>query len=500
MSSPPLGFVGALLQRRRRGSKKKMERPRSGRVGNRGGIEENTLAMLDATGDRESQYVNDDRVAFIEAVRASSLVPDSAIRPTNKMYEAILRILKDGKSPELIMASYHLLIELDKRFPLVHFSNDDDPNVSAVTTPELVVVKETWSPFVFGVDAVKDSVGPVDPSGFNILIQELAEVANEANFHGFETKFLGNMLLLQYLINVLEFDFSFRHNAYNETMNWTFVKNSLLNALLGSRRISYKGLIKDCLSIMCYFHGRFCQNPTYPEVSVGKQETCNTYVEIALLEVQNSTSNFVQRLLVMIMELDASKKKADTDGLTTRADGIRISLMDIILDEFTYNKDILPTFLQVFDEPKWKLEIIVKYFSKYIVKPSARTKKSNASIEDAALDGVLMRLSNKTSTKSIIKKIGSDVAQILLAHAFQAYVSLYLQQYNVKSTRDFKEDVIGSCSSSTCENLISAFNCLKDVDGHMEILPLGKEALFMAATILSTKSQECCLHSMTNQA
>lgn len=77
------------------------------------------------------------------------------------------------------------------------------------------------------------------------------------------------------------------------------------------------------------------------------------------------------------MELDKSKKKADMQGHTTRADGVRLHLLyvdihfvcvcllfdesnyssgiqcrtpmvEVILDELTYNKEILCQFLQVF--------------------------------------------------------------------------------------------------------------------------------------------------------
>lgn len=70
------------------------------------------------------------------------------------------------------------------------------------------------------------------------------------------------------------------------------------------------------------------------------------------------------------MELDASKKKADIEGITTRGDGVRYSqvhflvksvsfarflkqywrrtpAMEIILDELTYDGYLLSNFLQV---------------------------------------------------------------------------------------------------------------------------------------------------------
>ncbi|XP_019052365.1 PREDICTED: uncharacterized protein LOC104591497 isoform X2 [Nelumbo nucifera] len=106
------------------------------------GIEENTLAILDSSGFKDARDVNDDStpltlilpllvpmlssysclsfywktgLAFLDAVRASSIVPEIGTAPTSKMLSAIFQILKDGTSLELIMESYQLLIELEKR-------------------------------------------------------------------------------------------------------------------------------------------------------------------------------------------------------------------------------------------------------------------------------------------------------------------------------------------------------------------------------------------------
>ncbi|KAK9267110.1 hypothetical protein L1049_009529 [Liquidambar formosana] len=476
-----------------------MENPSRRRVSNRG-IEENTLAILDATGVKDTQDDNDDRLAFLEAVRAASIVPEHGTPPTNKMLDAIFKILQSGKSVELIMASYQLLSEIDKHFPRVYLSDVGTSDSSCSTPLEVVVVQEAWSPFVPGLDiassereaADRKFDGPIDSSGFHLLIQNLVQVTEETNFQALGLKSMGNMLLFQYLVNVLEGDFLPRNSVYRETMNWNLLRESLLNMLLGSRRISYKGLIKDCLfivSTLCHVHVGFVDDVRSSENSAAKPyKDSDTAVAVALLEVEKCTCIAIQRLLVMIMELDMSKKKADMEGHTTRADGVRTPLVEIILDELTYNKDILSPFLQVFDEPKWKLEIVLQYFWKYIAKPSVRTRRSNGSTDDATLDGVLKCFSNSTSTKSIIKKISTGVAQLLLAHAFQAYLSLSSQQHPVKSLADSEEVVRGSSLVEICKSVISAFHSLRRTDEHMEILPFEKEALFTAATILSTKS------------
>ncbi|XP_070663080.1 negative regulator of systemic acquired resistance SNI1-like isoform X2 [Malus domestica] len=133
----------------------------------------------------------------------------------------------------------------------------------------------------------------------------------------------------------------------------------------------------------------------------------------------------MQKFLVIIMELDVSKQSADTQGSTTRDDSIRTPLLEMILEELTYNKEILDPFLQVFDEPKWKLKMVVQYLWKFIGKPSIRTHRSNGPPDDdASFNGALKCFSNITSAKSTIKKIRTEVVQLLLAHGFQKCSSM----------------------------------------------------------------------------
>jgi len=64
------------------------------------------------------------------------------------------------------------------------------------------------------------------------------------------------------------------------------------------------------------------------------------------------------------------------------------------------------------------------------LQPSARTRRSNGVAEDTTFDGALKCFSNNTGTKSIIKKIGADVVQLLLAHGFQ--VTVFIQHFNAR--------------------------------------------------------------------
>jgi hypothetical protein len=44
---------------------------------------------------------------------------------------------------------------------------------------------------------------------------------------------------------------------------------------------------------------------------------------ISLVELHKDMLTAMKELLVMIMELDTSKKKADLEGITSRGDGVR---------------------------------------------------------------------------------------------------------------------------------------------------------------------------------
>ncbi|XP_020959483.1 negative regulator of systemic acquired resistance SNI1-like isoform X2 [Arachis ipaensis] len=79
---------------------------------------------------------------------------------------------------------------------------------------------------------------------------------------------------------------------------------------------------------------------------------------------------------------------------------------------------------QTFSEPKSKLEIVVHYLWKYMTKPSVHTRKSNGCPEDATFEVALKCFSNKTGTKSTIKKIGPDVMQFLVGHRYSFFVIL----------------------------------------------------------------------------
>ncbi|CAL9225942.1 unnamed protein product [Arabidopsis halleri] len=413
-----------------------------------GGLEANTLAMLDSTGAKDNRDANEDRLQYLEAVRAASLVPKNGIPPTNKMYQAIFRILRFGKTLELITASFQLLTQLHQRFPWVYVSDSAD---------QLEVVDEAWSPFHFGSDVDSDEK---DISVRSLFFQQLIQNMNKRVSEPEESnlKILGNMFLFKYLAHALKLDFTPRNQVYEETKNWSLLKESSLNLLLASRKVNFKLLMKDYLSTMC--------------APIDADEK-----SISLVELHKDTLSAMKELLVMIIELDASKKKADLEGITSRGDGVRTPAMEIILDELTYDGYLLSNFLQVFDDPKWKLEIVLQYLTKYIPKPSVRTRRTTVpQAEDSkTLNGILNTFLIGTNAKNISKKIGPDIVQILIGHAFLARLT-------------FSDPNEGDSITEICNSIISAFTSLKRVDQKIEILPFGKEVLFTAGMVLKAKA------------
>ncbi|CAN4078847.1 unnamed protein product [Withania somnifera] len=389
------------------------------------------------------------------------------------MRDAIFQILKEETSLELIMGSYQLLNELDKRFPRVCLPKMEEPASCLPPTilNETILVEEAWCPFTLGLDrdeeTNKSSSGSIDPLGFHSLIQELGKMTNQKS-KTLETKILRKMLLLHYLVNVLEGDFVPRNEVFKEKMSWNLLRDSLLNMLLGSRKIIYKGLVKDCLSVICDVFSDLSDKSESSDVDSEAPPSneisynCNAAFALALPELKRSTFTYLKNLLRMMMELDTSRHVADVQGLTTRADGVRTPAAEIILDVLAYNSDMLSPFFQVFDDPWWKLKMIMQYFQKYIPKSSVRTRKSNSPVNGSTFEGVLKCFSKSSSTKNILKKIGADVAQLLLGHAFLAYLSVSVEPS--AENDDFEEILKGSSLKEICKHIIAAFSSIRKED------------------------------------
>lgn len=83
------------------------------------------------------------------------------------------------------------------------------------------------------------------------------------------------------------------------------------------------------------------------------------------------------------------------------------------------------------------------------LQPAAHTRRSNGSTVDATFDGVLTCFSNNIGTKSIIKKIGADVVQLLLAHGFQVTNCLHsTNQCTISIESNDMHKVIGMTKNS----------------------------------------------------
>ncbi|KAI3940657.1 hypothetical protein MKW92_050896 [Papaver armeniacum] len=496
------------------------------------GIEENTLAIIDSFGVKDARDIEDDSIisinlvfstiillSFLEAVRVTSIVPENGTVPSSKMFEAIFHIMRNGTTLELIITSYQLLIELEKvlkfsyfvlfliklsNFFYIFFLVFKSLNKFMIlisvsigvylSNSELVVDKEAWSPFSFGSEGAYsdrnstngDLDEPLNPNGFSLLTQSIAQAA-DTGFKLSGIKPLADMFLFQYLIKVLERDFLPRNSVYKESSEWSLLRESLLNTLMsldgqcikvnflqGSRRINYRNLFKDCLSILCKGSHAGFDIPDGESAAKSSTQASGGIVGPTILsELGKGTVVAVQNLLTSILELEVSKKQADMKGETSRADGVRVPLLDIIVDELTYNKDLISPFLQVFSESQWKLDIILQYFEKYVPKTSLQTRRSNNTPEVSKLDVVLKCFSNVASTRGIVKKINVEVAQLLLAHAFQAYISPL-----IPADRALVQ---------VCKDISSAFQNLRAIDEGMEMLQIAEEALFTAAIILETK-------------
>uniref|UniRef100_A0A0D9VFA0 Uncharacterized protein n=1 Tax=Leersia perrieri TaxID=77586 RepID=A0A0D9VFA0_9ORYZ len=401
-----------------------------------GGIEENAMAILDTAGIKDARDLHDDRAAFLETVRSACLVADNPSPPSWRMYNAVFQILQDCSSLELTLASFHLLMELGKQYPRAYLTDSDSGKT-------LVVVNESWSPFQLRSDVACGEIGGntrhmdhlFDPSRFSSLVEDMVETANDTDANN-GIEHIKNMVMLQYLVSTLESDFVPRHIAYKESSDWVIFRESLLHMLLVSRKVAFKSLVKNCISLLLNQHCQEVENVISSEENSAKSvPDLDSSLAVVSFEFERKALASVQKLFIMVMNLDLIRKEADTMGLTSRADGCRNPILDLILDELTYNISYLSPFLQTFVECKWKLEIILQYFSKYCGKVCL------------CIEGEFSKDSGTT------KKIGGTLLQI-------------------------------------SESFVSAFQNLRKTNLNIEILPFEKEALFIAVAMTSVLRNE----------
>uniref|UniRef100_J3KUQ8 Uncharacterized protein n=1 Tax=Oryza brachyantha TaxID=4533 RepID=J3KUQ8_ORYBR len=455
--------------------------PPAGAAAADGGIEENAMAILDTAGIKDARDLHDDRAAFLETVRSACLAADNPSPPSWRMYNAVFQILQNSSSLELIIASFHLLVELGEKYPRAYWTD-------SVSGKAFVVVKELWSPFHLCSDVASGEFGGntrhldhlFDSSRFSSLIEDMVETANDTDANN-GIEHIKNMVLLQYLVSTLEADFIPRRDAYKESLDWVISRESLLQMLLVSRKLAFKSFVKNCISLLLsQYYQEVEDGVSSKECSAKSASDLDSSIAVISSEFKRKALASVQKLFIMVMNLDLIRKEADTMGLTTRADGCRNPILDVILDELTYNISYLSPFLLTFMEWKWKLEIILQYFSKYCGKPAVRTRRSDNSQHDLTLENVLSLFSTAATAKGIVKKMSSEVVQLLLANAYQVCLSVEGDCSKDSDTRKR----IGATLLQISDSFVSAFQNLRKINPNIEILPFEKEALFTAATMI----------------
>jgi len=120
-----------------------------------------------------------------------------------------------------------------------------------------------------------------------------------------------------------------------ESLDWVIFRESLLNMLLGSRKLVFKSLVKNCMYLLL--------NLFHPEVEDGVEGSIPSEGEAKSASDMDSSLNYLllesertlvslRKLFVMVMELDLIRKEADTLGLTSRADGFRSARLFYVLN------------------------------------------------------------------------------------------------------------------------------------------------------------------------
>ena len=135
------------------------------------------------------------------------------------MYEAVFQILKENKSLELTIMSYELLLDLEKRFPLVTVAKMAGSS-SDVTEVQLVINLEDIAAEVCHDDSKSLGVGPDSDGRGKRLSHDI----------------LAKIMMFQYLVTLLETDFICRCQVFKRNREWALIRDSFLNQLLGSQR------------------------------------------------------------------------------------------------------------------------------------------------------------------------------------------------------------------------------------------------------------------------
>ncbi|XP_057856047.2 negative regulator of systemic acquired resistance SNI1 isoform X4 [Cryptomeria japonica] len=454
--------------------------------------EENIMAILDLIGVKDQHDIEDDKLTFLSAVRAISIVPQVAQVPTRKMYEAVFQILQDNRSLELTITSYQLLQDLEKCFPRVSIAKVEGLS-STDTETQLVINSEVWSPF--GVSLENDSTemeGHLstddDYIDFSKLLSSTQDIVNHVCDgdpmylgKGPELNIMSKMMMFQYLVTLLRMDFISRCQVFKSNQKWPIIRNSFLNQLLGSQRANFKNLVKNLMRIVA----ATTREDSAMDLDTEHNSDCIPHKplqkpDLADTEFRHTLSQSVETLLTLVMELDTLKKEANQNRWTSRSDGSRTPVLEIVIDELSYNKELISPYLQGTVEAKWKTNIILTFFSKHCPRS---IKMFERNIDESTIIDIFNCFSNVTNVRIISKRMGEDVIQLLLVHGFQAYFSLQQGTCSLSHVKDNAEGE--TLLKETCKSFITSFRNLKRVYKELELVAGGREALFTAATIMS---------------
>eukprot|EP00249_Psilotum_nudum_P018122 c26646_g1_i2 orf=791-2233(-) len=460
-------------------------------------IEDNILALADTVGVKEPEDIEDDKMSFLEAVYALPAAPDAAGAPTRRIYEAIFAILEENLSVGLNLASYFLLVELDKHYPRVNVEELLKLSSSAAAKG-LAFENEIWSPFSGPFDKLDKSskIGIVARSSYSnkcdyeAFVTLLEGIANETDtkqwmqtdsgqgqqakdgiLHMGSHQIVGLVLRFKYFTHEIEQDFKIRYDSFKVTQNMDCLTDSfLIQIFKGPRRKALVSLLLRLLARSCIYNDHKGQDYCFEEHG----DMHSVKVQTAVMDL-NKISSSVQSLLLMIMDFDVEYgKRLESSPKQTKQEGNRISIWDLISDIIGYEKFLLAPLLQVLENPVYKMRVIFNYFIRNAPQPivkDLREKRDKATVED-----FLNCFAQSNDARNIYRSIETDILQLLLAHAFNAFVMQYA------CSQHYAPDVT---ISGICKLLMSAFENIQTISGDFELHSAGRQALITAEVISS---------------
>ncbi|CAK9880803.1 unnamed protein product [Sphagnum jensenii] len=480
----------------------------------------NLLAIADTHGFKNRSHADDEQHIFLETIRAVSITPAVARVPPKEIYDAILNGIQESKSVELTVASFQLLHDLDLRHPqatlrTVKGKSDKDLEY------EFIVTKDIWSPFdhTFQVSqptGAPKGAPPRVPTDLYALLECIEEqlgydewcktpqmkIVNSRKEQDPYLRLL-QFLMLQWLASLLKSDAQIRAQAFqaNPSNNFHLVQNSLIRRLLQG---PYRGNTKNLLKFLLHIIARTSDEQEWESKTECKEEDMGDKVEDTntgdkvegdLLDNQSSDplaateivihtnpyirdcdfSNLAHTVLFMVMELDTYK--ALDDQIERRSNGRSGKhFVDQLLSLLQYESHLLEPFLQVLENQQHKLKIIIEYFVTHAPK-SMREKLMTISTAQELFGCI----ASATNSANVCKTFGSYELQLLLAHAFQAFLEIdAVQRLEKGQTESSSSKSIGCVQKMLLEAFGNLRHLMKDSG---ELCPAAAQALFVAKAI-----------------